>query len=88
MDILNLFTLLAFVALNLDIIFQTIHVFKTKSSRDISLPGLLIRLFAIVIILIKYFALSDITLVIGQALILLTFTLYLGLAVYYFIRRK
>jgi uncharacterized protein with PQ loop repeat len=88
MSILNLLTLFAFIALNLDIIFQIIRVRKTKSSKDLSLLGLIIRFIAIIIILIKYIALRDTTLVLGQALIAVTFTIYFSLAILYFFRRK
>ena len=43
----NLLTLLSYIALNVDIVFQTKHIYQTKSSRDLSLTGMSIRYAAI-----------------------------------------
>ena len=80
---LDLLTVLSYIALNVDILFQIERIHKTKSSRDLSLIGMSIRYAAILVILIKFISLSDLPLIIGQALILLTYTTYLALAVYY-----
>jgi hypothetical protein len=47
-----------------------------------------VRYAAILIILIKFITLSDVPLIIGQGLIVLTFTTYFALALYYFVARK
>ncbi len=88
MAILDLFTILSYIGLNIDIIFQIRRIYTTKSSRDISLVGLSVRYVAILIILIKFVSISDIALVIGQALILVTFTSYFALAIFYFLKSK
>lgn len=88
MNILDIFTVLSYVALNVDILFQIRRIYTTKSSRDLSLVGLTIRYIAILIILIKFLSLSDIALVIGQGLIVITFTTYITLAFAYFFRRR
>ena len=88
MNLLNILTMLSFVALNVDIIFQTKRIYKTKSSHDISLLGLGIRYGAIMIILIKYISLDDTTLFVGQACIAVTFTVYFFLAVSYFRHKR
>ncbi len=88
MDILNIFTILSYIGLNIDIVFQIRRIYRTKSSRDLSLIGMSIRYLAILIILYKFISISDITLIIGQLLIFITFTLYLCLASIYFARRK
>ena len=88
MDILDIFTLAAYVALNVDILFQISKIHRTKSSHDLSLVGLSIRYGAILIILVKFWSLGDVPLLIGQALITFTFTTYLFLAVYYLKVRK
>jgi hypothetical protein len=84
---LDLLTVLSYIALNVDILFQIERIHKTKSSRDLSLIGMSIRYAAIFIILIKFVSLTDLPLIIGQALILLTYTTYLALAVYYLVNR-
>jgi amino acid transporter len=84
MTILDLLTLLSYIALNVDIVFQIKRIYQTKSSRDLSLTGMIIGYAAIVIILIKFIGLSDVPLIIGQGLIVLTFGTYFALALYYF----
>ena len=88
MNLLNFFTIISYIALNVDILFQVRQIYKTKSSKDLSLIGLTIRYIAILIILIKFISLSDIPLIIGQGLMVLTFTIYFIFAVYYFIHSK
>ena len=83
MTILDLLTLLSYIALNVDILFQIKRIYQTKSSRDLSVGGMSIRYAAIVIILIKFIRISDVPLIIGQGLIVLTFTTYFFLALYY-----
>jgi hypothetical protein len=83
MTILDLLTLLSYIALNVDILFQIKRIYRTKSSYDLSLVGMTIRYAAILIILIKFISISDLPLIIGQGLIVLTFTTYLVLALYY-----
>ena len=87
MTILDLLTLLSYIALNVDILFQIQRIYQTKSSRDLSLTGMSIRYAAIVIIMVKFISISDVPLIIGQGLILLTFSTYLALAVFYFANR-
>jgi len=88
MSLLDVLTLLSFIGLNVDILFQTRRVYKTKSSKDLSLIGLSVRYLAIIVILIKYVNVGDTTLLIGQSLILLTFTIYFMLVVSYFRYKK
>jgi hypothetical protein len=86
MSLLDLLTLLSYIALNVDIVFQIRRIHHTKSSRDLSLFGMSVRYAAILIILTKFISLSDVPLIIGQRLIVLTFTTYFALALYYFFR--
>jgi len=88
MTILDLLTLVSYIALNVDILFQIQRIYQTNSSRDLSLTGMSIRYAAIVIIMVKFISISDLPLIIGQGLILLTFSTYLALAVYYFANRR
>ena len=84
MNLLDIFTLISYIALNVDIVFQIRQIYSTKSSRDLSLVGLSIRFLAVLVILIKFVSLGDIPLIIGQGLIVVTFTTYFFLASYYF----
>ena len=88
MNLLDFLTIVSYIALNVDILFQTKQIYKTKSSKDLSLIGLTIRYVAILVILIKFISLSDIPLIMGQGLIVVTFTTYFILATYYFINNK
>jgi len=84
MSLLDLLTLLSYIALNVDILFQIRRIYYTKSSRDLSLFGMSVRYAAILIILFKFISLSDKPLIVGQGLIVLTFTTYFALAIYYY----
>jgi hypothetical protein len=88
MSFLDLLTVLAYVAVNADIVFQIRRIYTTKSSRDLSLIGMSIRYAAILVIMVKFMSLSDLPLIIGQTFIVLSFTTYLILAVYYFRSRE
>jgi|GEM_PF-1352931 hypothetical protein len=83
MDLLNSITLLSYLALTADILFQIKHLRHTKSSRDISLSGVFIRYLAILIIFYKFFTLDEGVLLVGQGLLAIVFTLYLFLALCY-----
>lgn len=88
MNVLDFLTLLSYVALNIDIVLQIKRIYTTKSSEDLSLPGMTIRYLAILTLLIKLLGIGDITLIIGQGLIIVTFTIYFILALVYFRNRK
>lgn len=88
MNLLDILTLLSYVALNVDVVLQIVRIYKTKSSHDLSLTGMTIRYIGIVIILVKFLSLGDIALIIGQGLIALTFTVYFIFALLYFLHRK
>jgi hypothetical protein len=88
MNLLDILTILSYIALNIDIIFQVRRIYLNKSSKDLSLVGLTIRYLAIIIILIKFLTLSDLPLIIGQGLIVITFSAYFVLAVIYFLKHR
>ena len=88
MALLDLLTLLSYIALNVDIVLQIRRIYHTKSSRDLSLFGMSVRYAAIRIVLFKFISLSDAPLILGQGLIVLTFTTYFALALYYFANRN
>ena len=88
MDLLDCLTLGAYIALNVDLILQTRRIYQTKSSNDLSIIGLCIRYVVVFIVLAKFISLGDREIVFGQALIVLTFTAYFFLAIYYTRHRK
>jgi len=75
--------IVAFIALTADIIIQILHITKRKSSKDISIKGCIIRSFGALVLLIKFFLLSDLYLVIGQTIFLLAYITYFSLIIYY-----
>lgn len=85
---LNVLTIISYIALNVDILLQIVRIYKTKSSRDISLTGLSIRYAATLVIFVKFFSLSDYPLILGQGLIVVTCTIYIVLAAHYYVQRK
>ena len=74
--IVNYSTLIAYIAFNIDNLIQIRHIWKRKSSKDISIRGALIRLAAGLIILIKFFTIKDVYLIIGQGIFIATLTTY------------
>lgn len=90
MNLLDILTIASYIALNVDVLFHITKIYKTKSCDDISLVGLGIRYLAILIILVKFITISEVTLILGQILLTISFTLYFILSVHYFItcRRK
>ena len=75
--------IVAFIALTTDVIIQILHIIKRKSSRDISIKGCIIRSFGALVLLIKFFLLSDVYLVIGQTIFLSVYLTYFLLIIYY-----
>ena len=74
--IVNYITLIAFAAFTIDNLIQIRHIWKRKSSKDISIKGSSIRLSAGLIILIKFLTLKDIYLVVGQGIFIVTLATY------------
>lgn len=83
MDTLDIITLLSFIALTADIMFQIRNIYSTHSSNDISLIGISIRYVAIMVIFYKFYTLTEWPLMIGQGMLAIVFTLYLVLAFHY-----
>ncbi|GEM_PF-610314 len=88
MDFLDWLTLIAYAAVNIDMVLQTRRIYRTKSSEDLSLLGMTIRYVAIIIVLFKFISLSSVSLIVGQSLTALTFTVYFVLAVSCALRRQ
>jgi len=80
---INYATIIAFFALTIDLILQIIHIYKRKSSKDLSLKGCLIRLIAGLILLIKFIATNDIYLTIGQGVFVFSYIIYFIMLIYY-----
>ena len=80
---INYITIIAYLALNLDIIFQIFHISKRKSSKDLSLKGCFMRLFAVLIITIKLFMNGDLYLLIGHGTLTVVYVIYVFMLVYY-----
>ena len=88
MSLLDLLTLLSFIGLNIDVILQARRIKQVKSSEDISISGLMIRFVAIVVILYKLVCVGDTALIIGQALLVITFTAYMLLVISFLPKKK
>jgi hypothetical protein len=88
MNLLDAITLLAYVGLNADIILQVRKLRSVRSSLDISITGLTIRMVAILIILYKLICVGDTSLIVGQTLMALTFVFYFILAIRYLPKPK
>jgi len=81
--IVNYATLVVFVLFLFDNLVQIRHIWKRKSSKDVSLRGASMRFVAALILLIKYSTINDIYLIIGQSLFSITFATYFILLVKY-----
>lgn len=87
MNLLDGLVILAYIAFDLDFMLQIRRIYHTKSSKDIALSGLTVRLAAIIIFLFKYLTLNSPLLIIGQTSMALMLSVYLILGVVYFRRR-
>jgi uncharacterized protein with PQ loop repeat len=88
MNLLDFLTLLSFIGLNVDVILQARKIRQVKSSEDISIAGLMVRFVAIFVILYKLICVGDMALILGQALLALTFTTYMFLVFSYLPKAK
>lgn len=88
MNLLDLLTLLSFIGLNIDILLQAHKIRQVKSSEDISITGLMIRFVSIFVILYKLLCVGDIALILGQGLLVITFTSYMVLVFSYLPKKK
>ena len=80
---INYITLIAFIALTLDLIFQISHVIKKKSSKDVSIAGCVVRIFAISILELKFILVNDSWLIVGQSIFGIVFLAYFALVLFY-----
>ena len=82
-DLLNYITIFAYVAFTTETIFQIVHLYKRKSSLDISLNGCIIRLIAVLVVLIKFVSIDDWILIIGQIFLVTSYIIYFSLVIVY-----
>lgn len=88
MNLLDFLTLLSFIGLNIDVLLQAHKIRQVKSAEDIAMSGLIVRWLAILIILYKLICVGDIALILGQALLAVTFTSYMVLVFSYVPKAK
>ena len=88
MNLLDFLTLLSFVGLNIDVLLQARKIREIKSSEEISILGLMVRFVAIFVILYKLICIGDVALIVGQALLAITFTSYMVLVFSYLPKHK
>lgn len=88
MNLLDFLTLMSFIGLNIDVLLQAHKIRQVKSSEDISMSGLVVRFVAIFIILYKMLCVGDLALIVGQALLAITFTSYMILVFSYMPKTK
>ena len=82
-NILNAFTIIAFAFFTIENLMQLYHVYKRKSSWDISILSLYLRLIGINIICFKLFLVWDIFLITGQVSLAIISFVYLGVVLYF-----
>lgn len=86
MELINTLVIISYIALNLDVLLQNYRLYEIRESVDISLSGVALRLFAVIILATKFYLLNEGALFIGQSLLGLNVTVYLVLVTRY--RRK
>ena len=81
--LINYATLIAFLTISVDLMFQISRIHKRKSSLDISIKGTLVRLFGAAIFTLKYFVIKDFYLILGQLLFMGILMVYIISVLYY-----
>lgn len=80
---INVATLVAYAAFAMDVLLQVQRVWVRKSSADISPLGLLIRVTAAGVILVKLILNGDIYLLLGHSMMVVLLLVYLVLVLRY-----
>jgi len=75
--------LIAFFATSIDTLIQIGHIYRRKSSRDLSILGCSIRLLSALIFTFKFYTTGDIYLIIGQTIFSIVFIIYFIMLLYY-----
>ena len=69
-------TLLAFAAFTIELLIKIIYLWRHGDAHDISATSMLIRILAISILTVKFIALQDPWLIIGQSVLLVVILFY------------
>ncbi len=88
MNFIDWATFISYVAFNTDLVFEIQKIHSTRDSKDVSLPGIFIRLSASVLILLKFVSIRDDALIIGQGIFTAILLLYFILLIKYKKKRK
>ena len=81
--IVNYGTLIAYAAFTIDILLEIRRIHWRKSSLDLSLSGVLIRLLAGLMLLIKLIFTNDIYLIVGQGVFSVIYAIYVFMIIWY-----
>lgn len=88
MEIVNILVIISYIALNLDVLLQNYRVYQIRESVDISLTGVVMRLFAVAVLAFKFHLLSEWALYIGQTILAVNVAAYLLLVTRYRYKKK
>ena len=81
--IINYTSLFGFLIFTIGIGFQMKKVWQRKSSGDIAIKEILLRILASIIVYLKFITTGDVYLIIGQGLFIVTLFSHLGVTVKY-----
>ncbi len=87
-EIVNTLVIISYIALNLDVLLQNYRVYQIRESVDISLTGVVLRLFAVAVLAFKFHLLSEWALYIGQTILAINVGVYLLLVTRYRYKKK
>jgi hypothetical protein len=87
-ELINLLVIVSFVALNLDVLLQNYRLYQIRESVDISLSGVALRLFAVIVLATKFHLLDEGALFAGQSLLAVNVAVYLALVTRYRYKKK
>lgn len=81
--IINYWTIMSYALYSFDVTMQIIKIYKRKSSLDISITWLSIRILAWLLIISKFILVNDIYLMIWQAIFMTFLIVYIFVVIYY-----
>jgi len=87
-DTVNTLVIISYIALNLDVLLQNYRVLAMRDSVDISLTGVLMRLFAVAVLAMKFQILDEWALFVGQSILAVNVAIYLLLVTRYRYKKK
>ena len=83
LQLLDYATLIVYLAFAVDLLIQIFHVYKRKSSLDVSIKGIGIRLVGSTILALKMFTTQDVFLILGQSIFAVIVFGYLVILIHY-----